>query len=206
MKAYFEYGETEMAHLKKGDPELGKVIDRIGIIRREITPDPFEALISSIVGQQISNKAKETVWNRFILCLGEVTPARIADTPVEAIQECGMSTRKATYIKGIAEAALSGKVDFKQLHTLPDAEIIRQLTFLHGVGVWTAEMLLIFSLCRPNVLSFNDLAIRRGLMTLYGLNTLTREQWKSYYQRYTPYASVASLYLWELAHKNETGG
>ncbi|HOP73972.1 MAG TPA: DNA-3-methyladenine glycosylase 2 family protein [Bacillota bacterium] len=206
MTRYFEYGEAEIAHLKNRDPKLGKVIERVGIIRREITPDPFEALISSIISQQISNKAAETVWNRFILQVEEVTPSRIAATPVETIQKCGMSSRKANYIKGIAEAAISGKIHFDQLHTLPDAEIIRQLTSLPGVGVWTAEMLLIFSLCRPNVLSFNDLAIRRGLMTLYRLNTLTREQWKEYYKRYSPYASVASLYLWEVAHENETGG
>lgn len=205
MKRYFEYGETEMTYLQERDPQLGKVIQRIGIIRREITPEPFIALISSIIGQQISNKAAETVWNRFVHRVEEVTPARIAATPVEAIQACGMSNRKASYIKGIAEAEVSRKVIFEELHTLPDAEIIRQLTSLRGVGVWTAEMLLIFSLCRPNILSFNDLAIRRGLMTLYRLKTLTREQWKVYYERYTPYASVASFYLWEIAHENEAG-
>jgi 3-methyladenine DNA glycosylase/8-oxoguanine DNA glycosylase len=110
-----------------------------------------------------------------------------------------MSLRKAEYIKGIAEAALSGKVDFGRLHTLSDEEIIKKLSSLRGVGVWTAEMLLIFSLCRSDVVSYKDLAICRGIMNLYGLKELPKERFERYRKRYSPYGSVASLYLWALS-------
>lgn len=196
---FFEYGVKEIEYLKRKDKKLGAAIDAIGMIKREITPDPFIALVSNIVSQQISNKAAATVWTRLNILLGSITPENIARVDVSEIQGCGMSERKAGYIKGIAEAALSGLVKFNTLHTLSDEEIIKQLSALKGVGVWTAEMLLIFSLCRPDVVSYKDLAIRRGMMNLYGLKELPKEKFERYRKRYLPYGTVASLYLWELS-------
>lgn len=198
-KKHFEYGQKEIDYLKRRDKKLGAAIDRIGMIKREITPDPFIALVSSVVSQQISNKAAETVWNRFNNLLGNITPESITKTEISEIQGCGMSLRKAEYIKGIAEAAISDKVAFNSLHTLTDEEIIKILTSLKGIGVWTAEMLLIFSLRRPDVVSYKDLAICRGMMNLYGLKELPKEKFQVYRKRYSPYGSVASLYLWALS-------
>ena len=195
----FEYGEKEIEHLKKKDKQLGAAIDRIGRIKREIIPDPFAALISSIVGQQISSSAAKTVWDRLLVLLGDITPENIVNADMSAIKSCGMSQRKADYIRGIADAAISGDVDFARLYTLSDEEIIKKLSSFHGVGVWTAEMLLIFSLCRPDVVSYKDLAICRGMMNLYGLKELSRESFDKYRKRYSPYGSVASLYLWALS-------
>jgi DNA-3-methyladenine glycosylase II len=195
----FQYGNTEVDYLKRKDKKLAIAIEQIGKIKREITPDPFIALISSVVSQQISKKAAETVWDRLNTLLGTINPESIVQTNLAEIRGCGMSEKKAGYIKGIAEAAQSGRVDFKMLNTLPDEEIIKKLSSLYGVGVWTAEMLLIFSLNRLDVLSYNDLAIRRGMMNLYGLKELTKEKFERYRKRYSPYGSVASLYLWELS-------
>ena len=195
----FKYGQKEIEYLKKRDKKLREAIDRIGIIERKIIPDCFPALISSIVSQQISSKAAETIWNRLCRLLGEITPESISKTDLSEIQSCGMSVRKAGYIKGIADAAISGTVDFNTLHTLSDDEIIKKLSSLNGVGVWTAEMLLIFSLCRPDVVSYKDLAICRGMMNLYGLKELSKERFETYRKRYSPYGSVASLYLWALS-------
>lgn len=195
----FKYGDKEIEYLKKKDKKLGAAIEKIGIIERKITPDPFKALVSSIVNQQISNKAAETVWNRFTNVIGVVTPENIEKVSLEEIQGCGMSLRKVGYIKGIAEAAISGEVNFEELNDLTDVEIIKKLSALKGVGVWTAEMLLIFSLCRPDVVSYGDLAIRRGMMNLYGLKELPKEKFERYRKRYSPYGSVASLYLWALS-------
>lgn len=195
----FEYGQKEIDYLKSKDKKLGAAIDRIGMIRRRITPDPFAAIVSSVVSQQISSKAADTVWERLLNLLGSITPESISSAEAAEIQSCGMSARKAGYIKGIAEAALSGQVDFGTLHTLPDEEIIKKLSSLHGVGVWTAEMLLIFSLCRPDVVSYRDLAICRGMMRLYGLKGLPKEKFERYRKRYSPYGSVASLYLWAIS-------
>lgn len=197
--AIFEYGQTELTHLKKRDKKLAAAIEEIGLIRREITPDPFNALISSIISQQIAKKAAETVRNRLLALLGSITPENIVQTRLPEIQACGMSLKKAGYIRGIADASLSGTVNFKEFHTLTDEEIIKKLSSLSGVGVWTAEMLLIFSLCRPDVVSYGDLAIRRGMMNLYGLKELPKDKFMRYQKRYSPYGSVASLYLWELA-------
>jgi 3-methyladenine DNA glycosylase/8-oxoguanine DNA glycosylase len=195
----FEYGQKEIDYLKSKDKKLGAAIERIGKIEREITPDTFIALVSSIVGQQISSKAADTVWKRLSSLLGNITPENISKAGLSEIQGCGMSERKAGYIKGIAEAAISGEVDFSTLDTLSDQEIIKKLSALHGVGVWTAEMLLLFSLCRPDIVSYKDLAICRGMMKLYGLKELPKEKFERYRKRYSPYGSVASLYLWALS-------
>lgn len=195
----FRYGQKETDYLKKRDKKLGAAIDKIGIIEREIIPDPFIALVSSVVSQQISSKAAETVWSRLLQLLSDISPASIAKADLSLLQSCGITMKKAGYIKGIADAAISGEVDFNNLHTLTDEEIIIKLSSLHGVGVWTVEMLLIFSLMRPDVVSYKDLAIRRGMMNLYGIKELPREKFERYRKRYSPYGSVASLYLWALS-------
>ena len=195
----FEYGQKEIDYLIRRDKKLGLAIEKIGIIEREITPDPFTALVSSVVSQQISKKAAETVWNRLITQMGTITPERISQAELSVIQGCGMSERKAGYIKGIADAAIAGTVDFDTLHTLTDGEIIKKVSALHGVGVWTVEMLLIFSFCRPDVVSYKDLAICRGMMNLYGIKEPSKEKFERYRKRYSPYGTVASLYLWALS-------
>lgn len=196
---YFVYGDKEIEYLKKKDKKLGAIIDRIGIIEREVNLDTFSALIDSIVSQQISTKAAITVAARLNNLVGEINPDNIYNTSIDDIQKCGMSVRKATYIKGIADAAISKEIDFDKLHTLSDEEIIEKLTSLYGVGTWTAEMLLIFSLGRKNVLSFKDLAIRRGIMKLYNLKELTKTDFEKYKKRYSPFGSIASLYLWVIS-------
>lgn len=197
----FNYGSVEIEHLKRKDKKLALAIDSIGPIEREVMPDLFSALIHSIVAQQIATKAAATVWSRLRLVCGEITPSAITDTTAGQIQQCGLSMRKTLYIKGVGEAALQNKLNILGFPSLTDSEIIESLAALNGVGVWTAEMLLIFSLERPDVVSWGDLAIRRGMMNLYGLSKLTRAQFDRYRKRYSPYGSVASLYLWALAAK-----
>lgn len=197
--AFFKYGHLEITHLKKRDKKLGLAIDRIGPIEREVIPDLFSALIHNIVGQQIASKAASTVWGRLQKCCGDITPQAIDAIDTPQIQQCGLSMRKAVYIKGIGEAVLQNKLNIAEFPALSDEEIIRRLSRLNGVGIWTAEMLMLFSLERPNILSWGDLAIRRGMMSLYCLNKLDRNTFERYRKRYSPYGSVASLYLWRLS-------
>lgn len=197
--AFFEYGRVEMDYLAGRDTKLGEAMKKIGMIRREINPEPFPMLLQSIVGQQISGKAAESVWKRFVSLCGDITPENIVKLDLTEIQSCGMSMRKAGYIRGAAEASLNGAVDFSAFPHMTDTEIINALTKLHGVGVWTAEMLLIFSLGRPDVLSYNDFGIRKGMMKLYGLDKLTKEEFMEYRRRYSPYGTTASFYLWAIA-------
>ena len=196
---YFKYTKKETEYLKKRDPILGAEIDRIGMVKREVEPDIFKSLISSIISQQISTKAAITVKDRLDKIIGTITPENIEKTELESMQQCGLSFRKAEYIKGIAEAAVSKTINFEGLHKLSDEEIIKELVKLKGVGEWTAEMMLIHSLQRPNILSFKDLGIRRGIMKLYDLQDLTKIEFQKYRERYSPYCTVASLYLWEIS-------
>lgn len=197
----FRYGKKEIEHLKKRDRRLGVAIDQIGMIERAITPDIFTALVASVAGQQISAKAAETVWNRMEERFGIITPDTISAATAEEIQQCGISLKKAGYIRGIGDAVVGGDLDLAGLHELSDDDVISRLTVLHGIGIWTAEMLLIFAMERPDVLSWGDLAIRRGMMRLYSKESIDRVAFERYRKRYSPYGSVASLYLWEISHR-----
>ena len=197
----FQYGKAEIDHLKSRDKKLGRAIDRTGMIERQVIPDLFKALVHNVVAQQISSKAAATVWARLCGNLQDVTPHKVASADVTDIQQCGLSMRKARYIKGISEAAISGALDLLKLREMPDSRVIEKLSSLPGIGVWTAEMMLIFSLCRPDVVSWGDLAIRRGMMNLYGLKELSKKQFDRFRKRYSPCGSVASLYLWALSVK-----
>ena len=199
MPRYFIYGATETGYLARKDKRLASVIERIGPIRREVRPDLFDALMHSIVGQQIATKAQQTVWGRLVQALGRVTPATVDGMETEALQRLGLSFRKVGYMKGAARKVLQGELDVETLRHMDDASVSAALCKLDGVGVWTAEMLMLFSLQRPDVLSFGDLAIIRGLRMVYRHKVVSRERFEMYRRRFSPYGSVASLYLWAVA-------
>jgi len=193
---YFLYGEKEINYLSKRDKSLGLVIKGLGIIKRPVHTDHFEALMMSIVSQQISRKAADSIWNRLENKFFAVSALTLASADLNDIHKCGISLRKAGYIKKIAEAVMNRDLDFEEFMSMSDDEIIKKLSSFPGIGIWTAEMFLIFSMCRMDIVSWGDLAIRRGMMKLYGLEELTKEQFDNYRKRYSPYGSVASLYLW----------
>ncbi len=204
MTQYFQYGKKELAHLQAADKKLSALIEQIGLIKRPVIPDLFTALVRSIVGQQISSKACQTVWQRIINKLGTITPSVISELSIEELQEYGISFRKANYIHSAAQEIITGNLDLNLLHNLSDKEVCAKLTKLNGVGIWTAEMLMIFSMQRPNILSWGDFAIQKGLRILYQIPEIDKNTFNQYWERYTPYASVASLYLWELSGKEKT--
>ena len=198
----FPYGTIETEALKAADPILGAAIDRLGHPDRPLMPDLFTALVNCVIAQQISTKAAETVYNRVVdRCGGAVTPEQIAKFSEEEIQSLGMSRRKAGYIRGIAFAFVSGQIDARELRDADEDRIIRELTALPGIGIWTAEMLMLHSLQRPDLCSWYDLGIRRGMMRLYGMETVSKTEFEESRRRYSPYGSVASIYLWALAHQ-----
>ena len=131
--------------------------------------------------------------------LGEVTPQALLAQPQTALQALGLSARKVDYMRGIARQVVDGELDLPGMAALEDAEVCRRLAALRGIGVWTAEMLLLFSLQRPDILSYDDLAIRRGLRMLYRHKEMPRERFERYRRRFSPYGSLASLYLWAIA-------
>jgi 3-methyladenine DNA glycosylase/8-oxoguanine DNA glycosylase len=193
---FFLYGEKELNYLKNNDSKLGLAIDKLGMLRRAVHTDHFEALAMSIVSQQISRKAADSIWNRLEDKFSAVSAKIFADADLNDIHKCGISLRKAGYIKGLAHAVMNRDINFEELTSMSDNEIIAKLSSFPGIGIWTAEMFLIFSMCRMDVVSWGDLAIRRGMMNLYELKELTKEQFDKYRRKYSPYGSVASLYLW----------
>lgn len=196
---FFNYGEDEISYLKKVDKILGEAIERIGKIERMVIPDLFQALIYAIIGQQISVKAVNTIWNRMQEHLNEISPQSLSNVSIHEIQQYGMTNKKAGYIKSIAENVAKRDLNLDEFHDLPDEEIIKRLSSLNGVGVWTAEMILLNSMERSNIVSWGDIAIRRGMMKLYNISELTKEQFHEYKNRYSPYGSVASIYLWKIS-------
>ncbi len=196
---YFEYDEKSTDYLKSKDPILGKAIETIGPIKRPVQTDLYESLVNSIVGQQISTAAHRTIWKRMTDFYGNITPEKICSTPLEDLQKFGISFRKAEYIIDNSHKVLSGELKIDELHNKSDIEVVQELSALKGIGVWTAEMLMIFCMQRPNIVSYGDLAILRGFRMLYRHRKIDRKLFDKYCRRYSPYGSVASLYLWAIA-------
>ena len=186
---YFQYGEAETAYLSARDERMAAVIAQVGHIEREVDTDLFSAVVHHIVGQQISTKAQATIWKRMRDEFGVVDAAAVLGAGVEKLQSFGMTFRKAEYITDFARKIESGEFDLEGIRQRPDDEAIRELSGLKGVGVWTAEMILLFCMQRPDVFSYDDLAIQRGLRMVF----------EKYRRRFSPCCSVASLYLWAAA-------
>ena len=195
----FRYGQTELDHLRTRDPRLAVAIDRIGLIRREVQPDLFHALVHSIIGQQISTKAQTTIWGKMQTRFPGVSPEVMASCELDELQGVGITFRKAGYIQDIARSIVEGRTDLHALAQLDDEALCHALSQFRGIGVWTAEMLMLFSLQRPDIVSYGDLAILRGMRMLYRHRSITPQLFARYLRRYSPYGSTASLYLWAIA-------
>ena len=196
---YFEYGDKEAEYLKAKDKKLAEVIERIGHIERAVDEDLFSSVVHHIIGQQISTKAQQTIWKRMGEAYGEVTPEKIGNADVNELQSLGMTFRKAEYIKDFSQKIITGEFDLDAVGRMTDEEAIEALIALKGIGVWTAEMILLFCLQRPNVLSYGDLAILRGMRMVYRHRKIDKKLFEKYRRRLSPYCSVASLYFWAVA-------
>ncbi len=196
---YFQYTTKETDYLAQKDKRLGEAIQKIGPIQREVDTDLFSSVVHHIIGQQISTKAQATIWQRMQETLGTVDAEHILTAGVPQLQKQGMTFRKAEYITDFAQKVQSGAFDLEGIGQKPDDEAIRELSSLKGIGVWTAEMILLFCMQRPDVFSYDDLAIQRGLRMLYHHRKIDRKLFEKYRRRFSPYCSVASLYLWAIA-------
>lgn len=196
---YFEYGENEITYLRNKDKKLSEVIDQIGMIEREVDTDLFSAVVHHIIGQQISTKAQTTIWQRMKETLGEVNAETILSADISKLQSLGMTFRKAEYITDFARKVHEGVFDLETVAQMSDEAAIKELASLKGIGVWTAEMILLFCLQRPDIFSYDDLAIQRGLRMVYHHRKIDRKLFEKYRRRFSPYCSVASLYLWAVA-------
>ena len=196
---YFEYGTEATDYLNRKDERLGQAIAQIGHIERTVDTDLFSAVVHHIIGQQISTKAQATIWQRMQDSLGTVDAEHLLAAGVPQLQKLGMTFRKAEYITDFARKIQDGAFDLEGIWQKSDADAIRALSSLKGIGVWTAEMILLFCMQRPDVFSYDDLAIQRGLRMLYHHRKIDRKLFEKYRRRFSPYCSVASLYLWAIA-------
>lgn len=196
---FFDYGEKEIAYLAARDKRLGDAMERIGHIDRAVDSNLFSSVVHHIIGQQISTTAQATLWKRLNERLGVVAADTILALGREELQAVGMTFKKADYILDFAQKVKSGAFDIDGLDKLTDAEVIKELSALNGIGVWTAEMIMTFCMQRPDVVSYGDLAIHRGMRMLYRHRKIDRTKFERYRKRYSPYGTVASLYLWAIA-------
>ena len=196
---HFEYGEKEISYLKSKDAKLAEVIDTLGFVEREIDTDLFSAVVHHIIGQQISTKAQATIWQRMQDALGQVNAETILSAGVSNLQALGISFRKAESITDFARKVHTGEFDIEAVSQMSDTDAISALSSLKGIGVWTAEMILLFCMQRPDIFSYDDLAIQRGLRMIYHHRRIDRKLFEKYRRRFSPYCSVASLYLWAVS-------
>lgn len=188
-----------LLHLKRKDPVLRAIIERVGPYSIQYREPVFQTLVRSIVYQQLSGKAASTIFGRLAAAAGEdpFTPERILKISPRKLQSLGLSRQKRDYIRDLAKRTASGEIDFASFPELDDATLIERLTAVKGVGVWTVQMFLMFALERPNVLPVGDLGVRSAIKKAYGLEQLPAPaEVARIAESWHPYCSIASWYLW----------
>ena len=198
-----------LQYLCKADSNLEKIIKVVGKYSIKIRNDPFQSLIESIIYQQLAGKAANAIYNRFINYYDnkEITPARILNSSNDNLKKVGLSNRKIDYLKDLASHIYDGRINLEELPTMNDEEIINKLVNVKGIGRWTSEMFLIFSLGRQDVLPVTDLGVRKAIQKVYSLSELPKPNTMMEIAKpWRPYRSIATWYLWKsLSNFNSIG-
>ena len=189
---------SAMLHLQRADPVLARIIERIGPCQVTLREPTFETLARSITFQQVSGKAARSIFDRLHKAVGRrFTASAFMKLTPEELRACGLSRQKIASLTDLAERVARREINFRKLHELEDEEIITLLSQVRGVGVWTAQMFLIFALQRPNVMPLADLGIRNAVRKAYGLAELPKPaELAKIAEKWHPYCSIASWYLW----------
>ena len=195
------YWDEACRHLAKRDRVMKKLIPQFGEARLQSRGDAFTTLARSIVGQQISVKAAQSVWNRFAAAVGDpsarLAPAAVLALDTATLRGAGLSTRKAEYLSDLAKHFESGVVHVTQWQQMDDEAIIDELVAIRGIGRWTAEMFLIFHLMRPNVLPLDDLGLIKGIsLGYFSGEPVSRAEAREVGDAWAPFRSVATWYIW----------
>lgn len=193
-----------ISHLKKSDPILSQIIERVGDYRIQFREPGFETLVKSIVFQQLSGKVANVIFGRLLDAVkGNLTPEAILKLRPSRMRTLGLSTQKTAYIRDLARHTRDGAVVFDDLPELTDSEIIERLTQVKGIGVWTVQMFLMFALRRTDVLPTGDLGIRNAMRKAYNLPEMpTPAEMEAIASAWRPYCTVASWYLWRSLEPN----
>ena len=193
-----------LSHFRKTDPAIFEIMKGVNfnewIVSKKAKRGTifFQALCREVIGQQLAGKAANAINKRFakLFRKREITPDALLKLPNQTLRDTGMSWAKAGYVKNIADAYITKIVEFDKLYKMDDEEIVKQLTTIKGVGNWTAEMFLIFTLGREDVFSFGDLGLRKGFSKVYGVENPKKEEVEKVVSKWTPYKSYGSIALW----------
>ena len=185
-------------HLKKCDPTLRAIIERVGPYKMQFGEPTFHSLAESILYQQLNGKAAETIFDRFTAAAGDpLTPDGILALSDEQMRAVGLSKQKTAYLRDLSEKTKAGMLEFEKLASLPDLEVIEHLTQVKGIGVWTAHMFLMFTLRRPDILPVGDYGIQVAMKKHYRKRKLPKpKDMKKIAKLWAPYRSIACWYLW----------
>jgi DNA-3-methyladenine glycosylase II len=188
-----------LLHLKKSDPVMRAIIERVGPYKMQFGEPNFHSLAEAIVYQQLNGKAAVTIFKRFAALAGDpLTPEGILKLKPEQMRSVGLSKQKSSYLFDMAARAHRRELDFSRLIEMSDEEVIEHLTQVKGVGVWTAHMFLMFTLRRPNILPTGDFGVRTAIMKHYNKRKLPKpEQMEKIAKPWAPYRSMACWYLWQ---------
>ena len=192
-----EYWDQALRELVKCDRVLRRIIPKYAGLCLSTRGDPFVTLARSIVGQQISVGSAQATWERLLASIPDFTPVRVARVPIERLRACGLSQRKAEYIRDLAAHFRQGGMRHEDWRALDDEAVISALTGIRGVGRWTAEMFLIFNLMRPDVLPVDDLGLQKAVSQLYfSGDPVTRSELREVGENWAPWRSVGTWYMW----------
>ncbi len=192
-----KFWDLAKKELTRKDKKLGNIINSYPKDFLFSRSDPFYTLSRSIVGQQISVKAAQAVWDRLELKVKKINPKNIDSSHFQSLKSCGLSRQKISYLKSLSIAFINKEINPKQWHLLSDEKIIEELIKVKGVGVWTAEMFLIFNLCRPDVFPSDDLGLIKGICNCYNLDyPISKEHAIKLSKKWKPWRSVATWYFW----------
>ena len=192
-----DYWEEAKTELMRRDRILRKLIPKFGDLQLVGRGDPFTTLARAIVGQQISVKAAQSVWERLVVTVPKLSPAAVKKAGLEKLASCGLSKRKAEYLTDLALHFLDGSVHAKDWSSMHDEDVIAELIQIRGIGRWTAEMFLIFNLLRPNVLPLDDLGLLKGISVNYfSGEPVSRSDAREVAANWEPWRTVATWYLW----------
>lgn len=196
-------------YLCKVDSNLERIIKIVGKYYINIRNDPFQSLVESIIYQQLAGKAANAIYNRFINYYNnkQITPTLILNSPNDNLKKVGLSNRKIDYLKDLALHVYDGRINLEELPKMNDEEIINKLVNVKGIGRWTSEMFLIFSLGRQDILPVTDLGVRKAIQKIYSLSELPKPNiMMEIAKPWRPYRSIATWYLWKsLSNFNTIG-
>lgn len=198
--------QKAIRHIRRSDSVLAKIIERVGSFKFRLDDDHYEALVGSIIFQQLAGSAARAILNRFKQLYGGrlPSPREYLGTELEKLRGAGLSPQKISYLKDLSERLDSGALNLGKFSEVSDEEVVRELDEVRGIGRWTAEMFLLFVLGRTDVLPVDDLGLQKAAKRAYRLRKLPgKEKFQQLAKRWHPYSSVATLYLWRSAEKPE---